>query len=75
MVTQESHSRVSVVLDWPTVSMIQLPFASSLHLCEDDLPAVGEFGFPPKSGLDPIIITNHMQAVKVNPLIYLVCDT
>lgn len=75
MVRQDSHSHAAVVLNWPTVSMIQLPFASSLHLCEDDLPAVGEFGFPPKSGPDPIIITNHMQAVKVHPSIYLVCDT
>lgn len=33
---------------WPTVSMIQLPFASSLHLCEDDLPAVDYSVFPPK---------------------------
>lgn len=28
--------------------MIQLPFASSLHLCEDDLPAVDYSVFPPK---------------------------
>lgn len=40
--------------------MIQLPFASSLHPCEDNLPAVSESGFPPKSGPDPIHNQDHM---------------
>jgi len=33
---------------WPTVSMIQLPFAFPLHLCELDLPADHESGFAKK---------------------------
>ena len=64
MVTWDSPWVVPAVVSvWPTVSMIQLPFASTLHLCEDDLPAVSDSGFPPKSGPDPIHYQAHMWAI------------
>lgn len=49
----------------------------SVHLCEDDLPAVSESGFPPKSGPDPIHYPDHMWAILVNHryLVYNTCCT
>lgn len=64
--TGQSQSCARVVPVWLLVSMILLPFAFSLHLCVDELPAVSEYGFPPKSGSDPSHCPDLMWAIIVN---------